>query len=354
MIRRSVTIDVLCKILAYALVFGIAAGGSSILIYLSGFSPLEVYGRLLYGGFGTPTRLAASLTKAVPVLLCSLGVLLAFKCGVWNIGGEGQLYMGGLFAFFAGFFLKAPQPLHLLLVAAAAFLGGGAWGGIAGFLKIRYKINEILSTLVMNFIAIYIVLYVTQFPFRSPSLYNIVSMPIAPTARLPLILPGTSLHAGFLMALGFSVIVWFILQRSILGYRIKAVGVNPETALYGGIPVKRIIMTSMIVGSGLAGLAGMGEVSGVHYQLPAHISNNYGYMAIAIVLVARLNSFVAIAMSLFYGGLLIGGRFVQANLGISNIIVDVLLGSILLLILVEPLVEKWLLTIANYEHEEEE
>lgn len=353
MIKHSVIVDRVCKILAYAVVFSVAVAATLILIYISGFSPLEVYSLLLYGGFGTVTKLAASLTKAIPVLLCSLGVLLAFKCGVWNIGGEGQLYMGGLFAFFAGFFFKAPQPLHLLLVAAAGFLGGGVWGGIAGILKIKYKINEILSTLVMNFIAIYIVLYVTQFPFRSPSLYNIISVPIAPTAKLPIILPGTSLHAGFLIAIGFSLVVWFILQRSILGYRIKAVGVNPDTALCGGIPVKKVIMTSMILGSGLAGLAGMSEVSGIHYQLPAHISANYGYIAIAIVLVARLNSFATIAMSLFYGGLLIGGRFVQASLGLSNTIVDVLLGSILLLILLEPLVEKQLLSIINYEREEE-
>ena len=352
MSKRSAIRGIICKIVCYIIVFAVAMGGTSILIYISGFNPLEVYMLLLYGGFGDIGKIAAALTKATPLLLCSLGALLAFKCGVWNIGGEGQLYMGALAAFFAGFFLKTPQPLHLLLVAAAGFVSGGIWGGSAGILKVKYKINEILSTLVMNFIAIYLVLYVTQFPFRSSSMYNIVSVPIASTAKLPIILPGTSLHMGFLIAICFSIIVWFILERTILGYRIKAVGVNPNTAMYGGISVKKVTMISMFLGSGLAGLAGAVEVSGVYYQLAAHISNDYGYLAIAIVLVAKLNSFGAVFMSLFFGGLLIGGRFAQASLGVSNTIVNVLLGAILLSILLEPLIENWLLNIILKDEED--
>ena len=160
--------------------------------------------------------------------------------------------------------------------------------------------------------------------------------------RLPIILPETASHAGILIALGLAVIVWFILQRSTFGYRIKAVGINPDTALYGGISVGKVMINSMILSGGLAGLAGMAQVLGVHYLLGGYISASYGFLGILVAFVGRLHPFGAVLVAVFLGGLLSGSRFVQMNIGIDVTIVRVLVAVIMLALVVEPSIEKQL------------
>jgi simple sugar transport system permease protein len=322
-------------------VFALAFGITSILIYISGFSPLEIYWGIFEGGFGSLGGIGLTLNRATPLLLCSLGLVLAFRCGVWNIGAEGQLYMGAVGALLAGLFLPSmPQPLHLLLIAIASFTFGGIWGAIPGILKVKYKTNEIITSLLMVFIAFWFVAYLVRFPLYSPEAFNPVTAFIPSTARLPTILPGTTSHAGIIIALGLSVVVWFILQKSVFGYRIKATGANPDTALYGGIPVGKTIITSMILSGGLAGLAGMAQVSGVYYILADNLSANYGFLAIAVAFIGRLNPFGAVLVAIFFGGLLTGGYFIQIRLGIDVTIVHVLVALIMLSLVVEPFIEK--------------
>ena len=330
--RKPTTITIL---------FCISVGTTFIPILASGFNPLSVYYFMLYGAIGSLKSIAISLNETTPLLFCSLGLVIAFRCGVWNIGAEGQLYMGALGATIVGLFLRdIPTPLHLLLVFVASFIGGGLWGGIAGFLRVRYSVNEIICTLLMNFIAYWIIVYLVHSPLRGASAFNPVTNYIAETARLPIIFPGTVLHAGILIGLALSFVVWFVLQRTVLGYRIKAVGSNPEASLYAGIPVHRIMVVSMILSGGIAGLAGMGQVAGVHYLLMQKMSFSYGYFGILVALLGRLNPFGVIPSSLFLGILLTGGHFVQATLGIPNTIAFLIIGIIILVSLLESSIEK--------------
>ncbi|MAF85266.1 MAG: sugar ABC transporter permease [Dehalococcoidales bacterium] len=333
--RRAISV-----IIALALAFGV----TSILIVISGYNPGEVYWRLFDGGFGSLRRLSLTLNMTTPLLLCSLGLILAFRCGVWNIGAEGQLYMGAVGALAAGLFLPSiPKPLHLLVVAIASFIFGGIWGAIPGILKVKYKANEIITSLLMVFVAQLFVTYLTQFPWRAPQEVAAgfpVTEKVAATAMLPKILPPTALHAGLIIALGLTVVVWFVLQRSAYGYRVKAVGINPDTARYGGIPVGKIKITSMILSGGLAGLAGMAQVSGIFHLLTDRISPGYGFLAILVTFLGGLNPFGSIFVALFLGALLSGSHFAQSDIGIDPSVVHVLVAVIMLSLILLPFIEK--------------
>lgn len=331
----------LCRTIPVIIVFALALGITSIVIYISGFSPGEVYIGLLDGGFGSLYRFGQTLNQATPIMFCGLGIILMFKSGVWNIGAEGHLYMGAVGATLAALFLPSmPQPLHILLIVIASFVFGGIWGVIPAVLKVKYKANEIITSLMTVFIAWWFVVYAVRFPLHSPAAFLPVSEKIPLTARLPVILPGTEAHAGFLIALGLAAVVWFILQKSTYGYQIKAIGINPDTALYGGIPVKKIVITSGILGGGLAGLAGMSEVSGVHYLLADYLSSNYGWLAIIVAFVGRLNPIGVVLVSILLGGLLAGGYVVQMNLGIDVTVVHILVALIMLALVLAPIIEK--------------
>ncbi len=332
------------RAMAVIIALAIAFGVTSILVYIAGYNPAEVYWRLFDGGFGSLRRTGLTLNMTAPLLLCALGLILAFRCGVWNIGAEGQLYMGAVGALAAGLFLPAvPGPLHLLLVAVVSFIFGGIWGAIPGILKVKYKANEIITSLLMVFIAQLFVTYLIQFPWRAPPEVAAgfpVTEKIAATAMFPKILPPTALHAGIIMAVGLAVVVWFILQKSTYGYRVKAVGINPDTALYGGIQVGKTIITSMILSGGLAGLAGMAQVSGVFHLLTDRISPGYGFLAILVTFLGRLHPFGSILVALLLGALLSGSHFAQMEIGIDPSVVHVLVAVIMLSLISLPFIER--------------
>jgi simple sugar transport system permease protein len=324
------------KIGTFVIIFLIAGIITAIPLLASGFNPLKVYYALLYGGFGSVEGLARTLTKMAPLLFCSLGTLISYKAGVWNIGGEGQLYMGALGTLLVGLFLKdIPMPLHLFLAAVASMAAGGLWSGIAGFFRVKFRANEIIVTLLQNFIAIWIIFYVVRFPLKGKAVINPVSDTIALTARWPIIFPGTSLHLGILLALALSFVIWFGMSRTVFGYQIKAIGSNPEAATYGGISVSKVVMICMVLSGCVAGLAGMSEVSGVHYLLADNISLNYGYLGISAALLARLNPLGAILSSLFMGGLLTGARFAQIALGVPSTLVYMIMGIFIIALVLE-------------------
>ncbi|GAG06602.1 unnamed protein product, partial [marine sediment metagenome] len=186
---------------------------------------MEVYWGLFDGGFGSVVRIGLTLNEATPLLFCALGLILAFRCGVWNIGAEGQLYMGAVGAALVGLFVTGiPKPLVLLLAVIASFVFGAIWGAVPGILKVKYKTNEIITSLLMVFVAKHFITYLVLWPLKPAIPGSLVTERISATARLPIILPETASHVGILIALGLAVIVGFILQKSTFGYRIKAVG----------------------------------------------------------------------------------------------------------------------------------
>ena len=342
----------LSKAIPLVIVFAIAFGITSILVAISGFNPGEVFWGLFSGGFGSLNRLGQALNQATPLLFTALGLLLVFRAGIWNIGAEGQLYMGAVGALVAGYFVPSiPGPLQIILMVIFAFIFGGVWGAIPGYLRARFNTNEIIVSLLMVFVAEKLVSYLIKFPWRSTTAAGFpVSETIWPTAWLP-ILPGTGAHAGIIIALGLSVVVWFILQKSTFGYRVKAVGVNPDTALYGGIPLRKVIVTSFILSGGLAGIAGMAQVSGVFHVLADNLSVGYGFLGIVVAFIGRLHPLGAVIMAIFLGGLLSGSHYVQSSLGLDVTVIHVLVAVIMLALVLLPFLEQHFENLFKMHHD---
>lgn len=341
------------SILAFLIILAIVGTIFSIIVLFSGFELLTLYRSLLKGAFGDPAKFGNTIIKTTPLLIISIGLIIAFRCGIWNIGAEGQLYLGALGGTLIGLYLNLPTILHILLAMVVGFLTGGAWAGIAAILKTRFNANEIITTLLSNFIAYWFSFYILQFFLRPVDAINPVSSDILSTAQLPIIFPGTVIHAGILVALLLTIIVWFILRRTSLGYFIDAIGSSKLAAAYGGIRVNRIILISMFLSGGLAGIAGVIEISGIHHHLLPDLSPNYGFIAIAIAIIARFNPFGAIIASLFFGAILTGGRYLQATMGVPAAMINILVGLFIISILLQPILEKIVSrNISKYAEEE--
>lgn len=317
----------------------------AILIAVAGVSPLKAYTVLFqealfnYYGFGN------TLTKTAPLLLTSLGVLLALKAGQFNIGGEGQIYMGGLGSVLVGLYLKGlPALLHLPLALMAGFLLGAVWGLIPGYLKAFRGVNEVITTLLLNYVAQYWVSYLVSGVLLEPNAPSPFTPPIAPTAQLPILLPQTQTHAGILIGLLATVFLWFAFSFTPFGYQFEAVGLNPIAARYAGIPVRRTIMLALAIAGGLAGLAGSGEVLGLRYRLFENFSPGYGFDAIAIAILSRGNWAAVMVISLFFGALRSGANVMQRSAGVPVTVVYAIQGLTVLFIAISLVVEQHLLT----------
>jgi len=343
------------RVISYFIVFLIVFIIFSGLIYVSNFNLGDVYKNLFNGAFGTPGAIGQTLIRTSPLLLCSLGLIVAYRCGVSNIGSEGQIYLGALGATLIGVYIPLPSTIHILLAILVSFIFGGLWASIASYLKIYFKANEVIITLMLNFIAIWLIYYFIQYHLKPPEAFNPVSAVILPTAKLPILLPGSLLHFGIIISVLISIVVWFIIHRTYLGYTIDAIGANKMAAAYGGIKVNKVIVISMFISGGLAGIAGMGEVLGVHNRLIQSVSPNYGYLAIAIVLIAKLEPFNAIFVSLFFGALLAGGKQLQVLLGVPTPLIDILVGLFIITMLLQEVLEQRinkLLTRSSHEPKE--
>src|SRR5512144_3342725 len=247
------------------------AVGAVMLLFLK-VNPIEAYHALWVGAFGSPNALAETLVKATPLLLVALGICISFRGDVINIGGEGQMIIGAIFGTWVGLtFTSLPGWLVITLAMLMGFLGGAIWGGIPGFLKAYFRVNEILSTVMMNAIAVQLMNFLLRGPLIDPSQAELASK-IPQTARLleafrlPRLAP-TRLHLGALIAVILAVLVYILLWRTILGYRIRAVGQNPQAARYAGIKVQRYIVLALLFSGAFAGLAGATQVFGVNYRM---------------------------------------------------------------------------------------
>jgi general nucleoside transport system permease protein len=322
-----------------AILIALLVGG--ILIAIAGSNPFNAYIILFqdsltnYYGFGN------TLTKATPLLLASLGILLALKGGQFNIGGEGQIYLGGLGSTLIGLFLTGlPSILHIPLALVGGFLLGAIWGIIPGYFKAIRGVNEVITTLLLNYIAINLISYLVQNPLGEPGAPSPYSPILAESARLFIILPKTQAHAGIIVAILAAVFVWILLQKSTIGYQIEVVGHNPQAARYGGISVEKTIILAMALSGGLCGLAGACEVMGLKYRLFENFSPGYGFDAIAIALLSRNNVLGIVLTSLFFGALRSGANVMQRSAGVPVTIVYVIQGLTLLFITISFAIER--------------
>lgn len=334
-------LPVLSSVFAIAAALLVGAG----LIAIAGVNPLQAYSVLFrealanYYGFGN------TLTKMAPLLLTSLGILVALKAGQFNIGGEGQIYLGGLGAAIVGLsFQGLPAIVHIPLALAGGFLGGALWGLIPGYLKAVRGVNEVITTLLLNYVAQYLVSYMVSYPLLEPGAPSPFSPLIVATAQLPILLPQTQTHAGILLGLVLAGVLWFVLALTPWGYQLEAVGQNPIAARYAGMSVPKTIMAVMAVSGGLAGLAGAGEVMGLRYRLFENFSPGYGFDAIAIAFLSRGNIAGVVLISLFFGALRSGANVMQRSAGVPFTVVYAIQGLTVLFIAIALVLERQLAT----------
>ena len=291
-----------------------------------------------------PDNLIRTIVRSIPFILGGLAVALGFKCGLFNIGAEGQLYAGALLSVYVGFhpaLSGLPGILHIPLAVVAGIVGGMIWAAIPGFLKVKTGAHEVINTIMMNAIAIRLADWLIKSRDPVILLDESASVPrtpfIAETAQYPQI-GGTPLHFGLFVALAAVVFVWWFLYRTTLGFEIRTVGANPSAARYAGMSVARNIVLAMVLSGGLAGLAGAGEVLGVQHNLPPGFFAGVGFDSIAVALLARTNPFAIIPAALLWGGLLNGAGLMQIRADLSIDLVKIIQALIVMFIAADQIV----------------
>lgn len=322
------------SILAAALSIALGLLIGALFLLFSGQNPVAAYTSLLKGAFGTPARLAETFVKMTPFLILAISVSISFKCGVWNIGAEGQLIVGAITSFWAAMtFHFLPPVLLLPLTAVAGMVGGTLWSGIAGVLKAYFNANEVITTSMLNFIAVYLLAYMVNGPLKDPEGFNFPQSRLIPESlELPRLLTGSRLNIAFLVALGL-VIATLLFWRSTVGFRMEIVGASRRVATHVGLNVKRTIILVSIISGAIAGLAGWGEIFGVHFRLIEAIAVGMGSLAVVVALIGELHPLGMVVSAFLFASLVVGGNAMERSAGVPFALVDVINGSIILIVL---------------------
>jgi general nucleoside transport system permease protein len=327
-----------------SIVFTFVLTSGFVLAY--GENPLRAAYYFLLDPLSNPVRLIEVLVKATPLLLTGIAVAFAFSGGYWNIGVEGQLYMGATAATAIGLQMGGvPAWLALPLLIVGGSLAGMAWALLPALMKVRLKIDEVVTTLLLNYVAIFVVSAILNGPWRDPVSQWPQSPEIAASAIFPRLVPRSRLHLGFILALLVIVGVWYILSRTSFGLKMKAVGFNMEAARFTGIHVERTMLIVALVSGGIAGLAGAGEVAGIHFHLIDAISPGYGYTGIIIATLGTLNPIGVSVAALFIGLIDTGSQTVSRALGVPAYLGDVLQATLLLVTLGMLLLQGYRITL---------
>ncbi len=346
---------------------------SAVLLLALNADPIQAYGSMFQGAFGTENAIAETLVKAIPLLFVAIGVCIAFRGGVTNIGGEGQMIAGAVVGTATALALSnVPSAVAIIASLVAGFLAGALYGGLAGFLKAYFGVNEILSTIMLNQIAFLLMNYVLNGPMLDPTEVGTNHIPktakLAQTAQLPrlsIVLPDavystlhglgyggnaelfakTRLHFGLVLAVLLAFVVYMLLWRTTIGYRIRAVGQNERAARYAGINVKRQMIFSMFLAGGCAGLAGVVQVLGLQYRLQTDgsatgFTANAGFNGIVAALFGGLNPIGAIPASIFFGALLVGAQKIQRDMGVPASLITAINGLIVIFVVSSQLFVK--------------
>ena len=329
--------SVLLALIVLAVSLALLAGG----LHLAGYDAARALAALWRGSLGSSDAiLSATLVRATPLLLAALGVALAFRAGIWNIGAEGQLLAGATAATALSMVPGGiPRVLILPAVLIAGALAGTLWASIAELLRRRRGVLEVISTIMLNFVALHVVGALVHGPLQEPLGIYPQSSPITEAARLPRLIPGTRLHAGFAVALVIAPLLWWWLRSTAAGFRLRAVGANPDAArMAGRIDVARVAGMAFLASGALAGLAGAVEVSGVTFALYDNISAGYGYTAIVVALLGRLDPLAIVPSAILFGALESGALAMQREAGIPSVVVTAVEAVLVLAVL---LIEQW-------------
>ncbi len=342
--QRPVAFGLLSPITAILASIVICSG----LVALAGVPIWRAFALTLDGGFGSIPAIAQTLTKATPLIFTGLSVAVAFRSNLWNIGAEGQLYVGALAAVLVGDgIVHLPPPLMITLLFAAGACAGALLLWIPTILKTRFEVDEVVTTLLLNFIVLLFVSFMLDGPLKDPNAFGWPqSAPIIDSGTLPLLVPNSQLHAGFVFALVASAIVWLINARSTWGYEMRVVGANPRAARFAGVPVGRVLLRVALLSGGLAGLAGVSEVAGLSGYLTNDLSPGYGYAGIVVATLARLHPAGVVLSAIFMAGIFIGADAMSRSLAVPNYIADVMVAVSLLTMLVAVLFTKYRVRLA--------
>jgi len=324
----------------------VAFGLGVLLLIGAGADPVVAYRALFHGAFGTRQNIFETLVKATPIMFAAIGVSIAFRCSVWNIGAEGQIHVGAVGATLAGLALRSfavPTLIGLPVVLAAGFGAGGLYASIAGILRARWKVNEVISTVMLNFVGVLLVQYLAFGPMRDLTAQGMpMSEVISPAAELPRLFARSRLHLGAFLAMLAGVAGYILLFKTTIGYKIRAVGNNPTAAEHAGINVSRYIFLAMLISGGLAGLAGTSEVSGLHFRLLATFSAGFGSAATIVAKLGDLNPLIIVPTAILFGGLLNGADAMARAVQVSTSIVIVIQGLLVLFVMgSQYFVSKW-------------
>lgn len=331
------------QILSIFLAVFMSAVVCAVMLKLAGVEVGKAFDLMFTGAFGSWKATVKTLVKATPLILTGLAVTVAFRAKIWNIGAEGQLFAGAIASYWAyTMFQGAPSPLLIWLVIFFSFCGGALYGGLAGFLKAKFELNEVLSTVMLNYVMRYFLSFLLiSGPWRDPSSFYQQTSRIIAEAKYPLLFGISRFHMGFAISLVFAVIVYVFLTRTSLGYEIRAIGFNPKASRFKGIDVKRTIIVVMLISGGIAGVAGAGEVFGVHYRLKPDISVGFGFIGIIIAMLASLHPIAVVLAAILFGALVTGGIQLQVFTGIPTAMISSIQAIILLFFLTAAVLTRY-------------
>ena len=336
---------VLSEMVAQGLSTGFKGVGAS-----SGKTPFETlaaaYIGLFQGAFGSPRAISETLIATTPYILAGLAVAVGFHCGLFNIGAEGQFYVGSICAVFVGYAFSLPPILHIPLCMLAAMLGGGLFAAIPGYLKARFGTHEVINTIMLNYIGVKTIDWLVRGPLRDPSASLDQTRYILDSAKLPRLFPMLDLRVniGILVALVAVVIIYWLLFKTTIGYEIRTVGSNPSVARYAGMSVAKNFMVAMAISGSLAGLAGAIQQLGVNYTLKAIFATGYGFDSIAVALLAKSNPIGIIPAALLWGALRNGASLMQVRSNMSIDLINIVQGLVIMFVAADQMI-RWLFHI---------
>ena len=322
------------KIIIPIIVIFLSLSIGTIIIKVMGIDILLVYRIFFKGGSGSIGFIEETLVKATPIILTGLSFAFAFRAGIFNVGAEGQLYMGGVLAALVGTSLQGlPMIIHLPLVIIAAFIGGGLWGLFAGWLKVKFEANEIITTVMLNYVANFWVSYLVTGPMKAPPGTFPQSESVATSAQLPRILPPTRVHLGLIIALICIVLYYIFFRKMILGYETRITGKNMDASKYAGMNSERIMLFIMFISGGMAGLAGASEILGIQGRLLADFSPGYGFSGIVVSLVGMNSPFGIFLTAILFGILKSGGNLMQMIAKVPVAVIYIIEGLVVIFVL---------------------
>src|SRR2546421_2483874 len=326
--------------------FLIALLVGAIVLLASGRDALGTYWLLAQQSLGGTTQIANTLVAATPVLLTGLATAIAFRSGIFNVGVEGSLYVGAFAAAWAGFTLtQLPGPLLIVVAVALAGLAGAVWALIPAILRARWRVDEVVTTLMLNYVAILLTSWLVNYFFLAPDIANSMSRLIAPQARLGALLPSSQLTVAFIAALLITVLYAFLFKQATIGYELRMTGLNPRFARAVGINLARAIIVAFVLSGLLGGVAGGFQILGVNYRFIDHFSPGYGFTGIAVALLGRGHPVGIVLSALFFGALSSGGAMIQLFSDIPLDLVNILQGTVMIFAVIElsrlPFVRRW-------------